>query len=65
MKQIIPIGADHAGFELKTAIIDHLTAAGYTLKDFGCYSEESIDYPDFGHPVANMVEENEMPIDNF
>ena len=59
MKQIIPIGADHAGFELKTAIIDHLTAAGYTLKDFGCYSEESIDYPDFGHPVANMVEENE------
>ena len=59
MKKIIPIGADHAGFELKTAIIDHLTAAGYTLKDFGCYSEESIDYPDFGHPVANMVEENE------
>ena len=59
MKQIIPIGADHAGFELKTAIIDHLTAAGYTVKDFGCYSEESIDYPDFGHPVANMVEENE------
>ena len=59
MKQIIPIGADHAGFELKTAIIDHLTAAGYTLKDFGCYSEESIDYPDFGHPVASMVEEND------
>lgn len=59
MKQIIPIGADHAGFELKTAIIDHLTAAGYTVKDFGCYSEESIDYPDFGHPVANMVEESE------
>ena len=59
MKKIIPIGADHAGFELKTAIIDHLTAAGYTLNDFGCYSEESIDYPDFGHPVAEMVEQNE------
>jgi ribose 5-phosphate isomerase B len=59
MKKIIPIGADHAGFELKTAIIEHLTAAGYSLKDFGCYSEESIDYPDFGHPVAEMVEENE------
>ena len=59
MKKIIPIGADHAGFELKTAVIEHLTAAGYTLKDFGCYSEESIDYPDFGHPVATMVEEND------
>ncbi|MFK7785736.1 MAG: ribose 5-phosphate isomerase B [Crocinitomicaceae bacterium] len=59
MKKVIPIGADHAGFELKSAVIQHLEAAGYELKDFGCYSEESIDYPDFGHPVANMVEENE------
>lgn len=59
MKKIIPIGADHAGFELKAAIIDHLAVAGYTLKDVGCYSEESIDYPDFGHPVAEMVEQNE------
>jgi ribose 5-phosphate isomerase B len=59
MKKIIPIGADHAGFELKAAIIDHLAVAGYPMKDFGCYSEESIDYPDFGHPVAEMVEQNE------
>lgn len=59
MKKVIPIGADHAGFELKSAVIQHLEAAGYELKDFGCYSEESIDYPDFGHPVAEMVEENE------
>lgn len=59
MKRVIPIGADHAGFELKAAVIQHLEAAGYELKDFGCYSEESIDYPDFGHPVASMVEENE------
>lgn len=59
MKKVIPIGADHAGFQLKAAIIEHLEAAGYEMKDFGCYSEESIDYPDFGHPVAAMVEENE------
>lgn len=59
MKKVIPIGADHAGFELKSAVIQHLEAAGYELKDFGCYSEDSIDYPDFGHPVAQMVEENE------
>ncbi|MDG1147421.1 MAG: ribose 5-phosphate isomerase B [Crocinitomicaceae bacterium] len=59
MKNIIPIGSDHAGFELKNKIIKHLEKKGYELKDFGCYSEESIDYPDFGHPVASLVEENE------
>jgi ribose 5-phosphate isomerase B len=59
MKRVIPIGADHAGFQHKAAVIQHLEAAGYEVKDFGCYSEESIDYPDFGHPVAQMVEENE------
>jgi len=59
MKNIIPIGADHAGFELKEKIIGYLTEKGYELKDFGCYSTDSIDYPDFGHPVAQMVEENE------
>lgn len=59
MKRVIPIGADHAGFELKSALIRHLEIAGYEINDFGCYSEESIDYPDFGHPVASMVEENE------
>ncbi len=57
--QLISIGADHAGFELKQAVIDHLTTKGFELKDYGCYSSESIDYPDFGHPVAAMVEENE------
>jgi ribose 5-phosphate isomerase B len=59
MKTIIPIGADHAGFELKAKLIEHLTLKGYEIKDFGCYSLDSIDYPDFGHPVAQMVEENE------
>lgn len=57
--QLIPIGADHAGFELKQVVIEHLTCKGYEVKDYGCYSSESIDYPDFGHPVASMVEENE------
>ena len=58
MKKLIPIGADHAGFELKKAVMNHLESKGYELKDFGCYSEDSIDYPDFGHPVASLVEEN-------
>jgi len=58
-KTLIPIGCDHAGFQLKEKIISHLTGKGYEIEDFGCYSEESIDYPDFGHPVASKVEENE------
>lgn len=58
-KQIIPIGADHAGFHLKQALITYLTNKGYEVKDFGCHSDASIDYPDYAHPVATMVEENE------
>lgn len=56
--QTIPIGADHAGFQLKETIIKHLTAQGKQPEDFGCYSEESIDYPDYAHPVASKVEAN-------
>lgn len=58
MKQIVPIGADHAGFQLKSVVIDYLQQKGYTVKDYGCYSEDSIDYADFGHPVATHVENN-------
>lgn len=58
MSKIIPIGADHAGFQLKSVVIDYLEKKGYTVKDYGCYSEESIDYADFGHPVATHVENN-------
>lgn len=56
MSKLIPIGADHAGFQLKAEIIKHLESIGYEVKDFGCYSEESIDYPDYAHPVAELVE---------
>lgn len=59
MTKLIPIGADHAGFKLKAKIISLLLSKGYEVKDFGCYSEESIDYPDYGHPVASMIEQNE------
>jgi ribose 5-phosphate isomerase B len=56
MSQIIPIGADHAGFQLKQQVIEYLVGKGFEVKDYGCYSEESIDYADFGHPVATHVE---------
>ncbi|MGB1102912.1 MAG: ribose 5-phosphate isomerase B [Crocinitomicaceae bacterium] len=52
---IIPIGCDHAGFELKEAVKKHLESAGYEVKDYGAYGPESVDYPDFGHQVAQHV----------
>ena len=55
---MIPIGCDHAGFQTKQAIIEHLTSLGYEVKDYGCYSEDSIDYPDYAHPVAQHIEKN-------
>jgi ribose 5-phosphate isomerase B len=58
MKQI-PIGCDHAGFELKQFIINELVKEGYSFKDYGTHSEESIDYPDFGHPVAEHIAHDE------
>jgi ribose 5-phosphate isomerase B len=52
----ISIGSDHAGFELKEKIKEYLTSKqGIELNDFGCYSEERCDYPDFGHSVAEDV----------
>lgn len=51
----IHIGSDHAGFELKVKIIGFLESAGFSVKDFGCYSTDSMDYPDVAHPVANAV----------
>jgi ribose 5-phosphate isomerase B len=55
----IAIGADHAGFEYKALLTAHLTDAGYEVKDFGTYSLDSVDYPDFAHPVASAVESTE------
>lgn len=55
----IAVGADHAGFLYKTAIVKHLNSLGYQVSDFGTYSEESVDYPDFAHPTATSVENNE------
>jgi ribose 5-phosphate isomerase B len=55
----ISLGADHAGFEYKEAIKVWLTNKGFTIKDFGTHSLESVDYPDFAHPTAASVESGE------
>lgn len=54
----IAIGADHAGFEYKELLKDHLS--DYEVKDFGTHSLDSVDYPDFAHPVASAVENGEF-----
>jgi ribose 5-phosphate isomerase B len=56
----IAIGADHAGFQLKKVIIAHLEKAGHEVKDFGPFSDQSVDYPDYAHPVASAVESGEF-----
>jgi ribose 5-phosphate isomerase B len=58
----IAIGSDHAGYKLKQTIITHLTNKGYNVEDFGTYSEESCDYPDYAHAVANSVENKQAEL---
>ncbi len=53
----IAMGADHAGFEYKEALKAALVAVGREVADKGTYSLDSVDYPDFAHPVATMVAE--------
>ncbi len=53
----IAIGSDHAGFNYKEAIKDHLQQAGHDLEDLGTFTEASCDYPDYAHAVANAVEQ--------
>lgn len=56
---MIAICSDHAGFELKSIIEGYLEADNKEYKDFGTYSAESCDYPDFAHPCALAVESGE------
>ncbi len=58
----IAIASDHAGFNLKTAIIAHLQAKGYAVKDFGTNSTEPVDYPDFIRPAAESVAKGECEL---
>ncbi len=55
----IAIGCDHAGVDYKDAIKTYLESKGFSVKDFGTYTKDSVDYPDFAHPVATSVENNE------
>ncbi len=59
MAEHIPIGSDHAGFEMKAHLAKVLTKLGYDVEDLGTHSSESTDYADFAHPVAREVSSGE------
>ena len=58
----IGLACDHAGFEYKEKIKVLLEEKGYEIVDFGCYSKESVDYPDFAHELANAVSINDCDL---
>jgi ribose 5-phosphate isomerase B len=55
IQETICIASDHAGFEMKEMIRKKLELQGYQVKDFGTYSKESVDYPDFIQPLAEAI----------
>jgi ribose 5-phosphate isomerase B len=55
----IAVGCDHAGFDYKTKIVPWLNQQGWQIHDFGTYSADSVDYPDYAHPAALSVEKGE------
>lgn len=58
----VAIGGDHAGFEYKKQLVEFLTAEGFTVKDFGPSTDDSVDYPDHVHPLATAVGNGEQEL---
>ncbi len=56
----IGIACDHAGYEMKEFLVGYLGAMGFEVLDFGTHSPESVDYPDFAHPLAEAIEKGEL-----
>lgn len=56
----IALASDHAGYDKKQVVIEHLKSKGITYKDYGAFSSESTDYADWAHPMASAVENGEF-----
>lgn len=56
MREVIPVAADHAGYQLKERLVEELRSLGYAPLDLGTHSSDSTDYPDYAHEVASKVE---------
>ena len=57
--KVVGLASDHAGFELKEFVKQYLTEKGIPFKDYGTNSEDSCDYPDFAHALAEGMERGE------
>ena len=55
----VAVGSDHAGYDLKEELISFLEAKDLAYHDYGTHSKDSVDYPDFAHPVSDAVEKGE------
>jgi ribose 5-phosphate isomerase B len=56
----VGVACDHAGFALKKFVLEYLEEKGYPYKDYGTWSDASVDYPDFGHALAKGIESGEV-----
>ena len=61
-KKKIAIVSDHAGFFLKQKLLSFLAKEKYYVNDFGCLTSEIVDYPDFGHTMANAISSGEFEL---
>ncbi len=55
----IALAADHAGYYMKEFVARHLIKNGYKVKDFGTYTAEDVDYPDYAHPLGEAIDKGE------
>ena len=56
----VGLASDHAGFPMKQFVLQYLEKKGYPVKDYGTYSDESVDYPDFAHALAEGIENGDV-----
>ena len=61
VSNVLPVASDHAGFELKEKVIAHLKSKGFDVHDFGTFSADSVDYPDFAHQLGSAVNKGLFP----
>ena len=59
---MLALGCDHGGYELMQEVKAHLEKRGFEFKDFGCYSNDSVDYPEYGKKVARAVADGECEL---
>lgn len=60
-EKAIAVASDHAGFHLKEALAEYLRNSGYDVVDLGAYSDDRVDYPDYGYAMAEAIEKGDAP----